>query len=194
MDWLHCFRIKLQSSRVRLFAVRTSLWATAEIECGILLSNPNKYSKYTRRFRNVIGSIRKIARTNLGKARQRLSCQKEGCLKSWKPLTVGQAVWLKRPKTWKFGPMWVWPYEIFQRLGVDYKIKNRAGKITVVHHDYLKLSHIPFGNGEVIPPSPASGDIQVVHNALQHHDVHTGEAVQHITFEKDNNYGLIGFG
>ena len=115
-----------------------------ELECGIPLSNPNKHSEYTRRFRNVIESIRKIARTNLGKARQRQGCQNEECLKSWKPFTVRQAVWLKRPKTWKFGPKWAEPYEISQRLGVDYKIKNRAGKVSVVHHDHLKLSHIPF--------------------------------------------------
>ena len=64
---------------------------------------------------------------------------------------VGQAVWLKRPKTWKFWPKWIGPFEIMQRMGVNYKIRSQVGKISVVHHDHLKISQIPFRNGQVIP-------------------------------------------
>ena len=48
--------------------------------------------------------------------------------------------------------------------GWEYKIKSirKVGKVSVVHHDHLKISHIPFGKGRVIPQTPESGDIQVV--------------------------------
>ena len=93
---------------------------------------------------------------------------------------VGQAVWLKRPKTWKFGPKWIGPFEIMQRMGVNYKIRSRVGKISVVHHDHLKISQIPFGNGQVIPQTPESGDIQVVQNVPERRNIDNGEVVGHI--------------
>ena len=36
------------------------------------------------------------------------------------------------------------------RLGVDYKIKSKEGKITVVHHDRLKRSYAPLNDRNVI--------------------------------------------
>ena len=48
-----------------------------------------------------------------------------------------------------------------QRMGVNYKIRSKVGKVSVAHHDHLKISHIPFGKGRVIQ-TPEFGDIQVV--------------------------------
>ena len=47
---------------------------------------------------------------------------------------------------------------------MNYKIRSKVGKVSVVHHDHLKVSQIPFGNGQVVPQTPESGDIQVVQN------------------------------
>ncbi len=101
-------------------------------------------------------------------------------MKTCKPYTVGQAVWLKRPKTWKFGPKWIGPYEIIQRMGVNYKIRNRTGRISVVHHDHLKSSVIPLGDGQVVPPTPESGDIQVAQNVPERRNFDNGEVVRHM--------------
>ena len=135
-----------------------------ELECGIPLTNPSKHSEYTRSFRSKIRSIREIPKVKIEKARKRQNRQNDGSNKTWKPFSVGQAVWLKRPKSWKFGPKWIGPHEIIQRMGVNYKIRCKVGKVSVVHHDHLKVSQIPFGNGQVFPQTPESGDIQVVLN------------------------------
>ena len=51
-----------------------------------------------------------------------------------------------------------------QKMGVNYKIRSKVGKISVVHHEHLKISQIPFRSGQVFPQTPESGDIQVVQN------------------------------
>ena len=75
---------------------------------------------------------------------------------------MAQAVWLKWPKQRKFGPMWVRPYKVLERLGVNYRIKRQDEKLSIVHHDNLKLSYIPSGNGQIVTPTPESGDLEVV--------------------------------
>ena len=47
-------------------------------------------------------------------------------------------------------------------LGVNYRIKWQDGKVSIVHHDNLKLSRIPSGNGQIVPPSPESGDLELI--------------------------------
>ena len=42
---------------------------------------------------------------------------------------------------------------------MNYKIRSKVGKVSVVHHDHLKVSQIPFGNGQVVSQTPESGDI-----------------------------------
>ena len=101
-----------------------------ELECGIPLANPSKHSEYTRSFRSKIRSIREIAKANIEKARNGQRRQNNERSKTWRPFTVGQAVWLKKPKTWKFEPKWIGPYEIMQRMGVNYKIKSKVGKVS----------------------------------------------------------------
>ena len=48
-------------------------------------------------------------------------------------------------------------------LGVDYKIKSKEGKITVVHHDHLKRGYAPLNDGKVICPARERGGNQVVY-------------------------------
>ena len=151
-----------------------------ELECGIPLTNPSKHSEYTRSFRSKIRSIREIAKANIEKARNRQRRQNDERSKTWRPFTVGQAVWLKKPKTWKFGPKWIGPYEIKQRMGVNYKIRSKVGKVSVVHHDNLKISQIPIGNGQVVPQTPESGDIRAVQNEPERRNDEIGEVVRHI--------------
>ena len=42
---------------------------------------------------------------------------------------------------------------------MNYKIRSKVGKVSVVHHDHLKVSQIPFGNGQVI--ATMLGDVGV---------------------------------
>ena len=69
-------------------------------------------------------------------------------------------------------------------MGVNYKIRSKVGKISVVHRDHLKVSQIPFGNGQVGPQTPESGDIQVVQNVPEprpeRRNDENGEVVRHI--------------
>ena len=129
-----------------------------------LQTRVNIPNTHARSFRSKIRSIREIAKVKIEKARKWQNRQNDERNKTWKPFSVGQAVWLKRPKSWKFGPKWIGPYEIIKRMGVNYKIRSKVGKVSVVHHDHLKVSQIPFGNLQVVPQTPESGDIQVVQN------------------------------
>ena len=61
---------------------------------------------------------------------------------------------------------------------------SKVGKVSVVHHDHLKVSQIPFGNGQVVPLIPESDDIQVVQNVPEPRpkrgDEENGEVARHI--------------
>ena len=132
-----------------------------ELEIGMPLSSPAQNTEYIHSTRRTLQDIHNIARSNLADNRARQDkCNAKST--SWKPYLAGQAVWLKRPKQWKFGPTWVGPYQVLERLGVNYRIKRQDGKVSIVHHDNLKLSRIPSGNGQIVPPTPESGDLEVV--------------------------------
>ena len=73
-------------------------------------------------------------------------------------------MYLRRPKKWKLGAKWIGPFEVVCRLGVDYKIKSKEGKITVVHHDRLKRGYAPLNEGNVICPARELGGDQVIYN------------------------------
>ena len=91
-----------------------------ELECGIpLIPTRVNIRNAQRSFRSKIRSTRKIAKVNLEQARKRPNRQNHERNKTWKPFIVSQAVWLKRLKSWKFGPKWIGPYEIMQRMGVQ---------------------------------------------------------------------------
>ena len=132
-----------------------------ELEIGMPLSNPAQNTEYIHSTRRMLQDIHNIARSNLADNRARQD-KRNAKSTSWKPYLAGQAVWLKRPKQWKFGPTWVGPYKVLERLGVNYRIKRQDGKVSIVHHDNLKLSRIPSGNGQIVPPTPESGDLEVV--------------------------------
>ena len=83
--------------------------------------------------------VRVITKVNLGKARNRQQRGNDIRLQKWRPFTPGETVYLRRPKKWKLGAKWIGPFEVVCGLGVDYKIKSKEGKITVVHHDHLKV-------------------------------------------------------
>ena len=42
-------------------------------------------------------------------------------------------------------------------MGVDYKIRSSKGKITVVHHDWLKRGYASVNGGNVVCPAPELG-------------------------------------
>ena len=137
-----------------------------EIELGIPLSNPSQHTDYTRSTCRKLQAIHTIACANLENSRKRQDKRNAAQHPCWKPFPQGQAVWLKRPKKWKFGPKWVGPYTVLERLGVNYKLKSQDGKISIVHHDNLKLSRIPCGKGKIVAPTPESGNFYVVEPLL----------------------------
>ena len=123
-------------------------------------------SEYVSDTRKALQDIREIARAHLHQARLHQAAHYNQRTPEWKPFEVGQTVWLKRPKHWKFGGKWVGPYEIISRTGVNYKIRAETGKEKVVHHNNLKPCSVPKGRGELVSPGRKTGDIQVVENEL----------------------------
>ena len=69
---------------------------------------------------------------------------------------------LKRPKGWKLGNKWVGPFRVVKRLGVNYRIVSKGGKVMVVHRDQLKYSYISFQAGEPVCPGREVGKFHVV--------------------------------
>ena len=137
-----------------------------ELELGLPLVNPMTQSEYVSDTRKALQDIREIARAHLHQARLHQAAHYNQRTPEWKPFEVGQTVWLKRPKHWKFGGKWVGPYEIISRTGVNYKIRAETGKEKVVHHNNLKPCSVPKGRGELVSPGRETGDIQVVENEL----------------------------
>lgn len=135
-----------------------------ELELGFPLVNPMTQSEYVSDTRKALQDIRDAARVHLHQAKRRQAAHYDKRTPEWKPLAVGQTVWLKRPKRWKFGGKWIGPYQIISRAGVNYKIKAESGKEKVVHHNNLKPCTVPKGRGELVSPNRETGDIQVVEN------------------------------
>ena len=73
---------------------------------------------------------------------------------------MGQSVWLRRPKSWKFGKRWVGPYRIQGKAGVNYVIRSKEGKDMVVHHNHVKACSIPFDEGETFCPVKESEEVE----------------------------------
>ena len=146
-----------------------------EIDLGVPLRNPSSQHEYCDSMRTHLQSVQNIAKSNL---RQSRDSQKSTGLSSgaWKPLSVGQAVWLRRPKPWKFGPRWVVAY-----FGVNYKIRSKAGKDVIVHHNNVKACSVPFSAGETFCPVPESEEVGFLTETLDTHVANTGGGVeQHV--------------
>lgn len=136
-----------------------------ELELGVSLTNPGILSDYSRSVRETLKEIRQLAKENLSQVRIRQMESSSSKVKSWSPYTVGQTVWLRRPKQWKLGPTWIGPYTILTRVGqVNYKVESDTGKISVVHHNHLKPYFAPTGPPNVFCPSREHGDLTIVEN------------------------------
>ena len=124
-----------------------------ELDLGVPIKNPCTQHEYSISVRRNLQNITQIARRQLEKSRSVAKQQfsaKNSC--SWSPLSVGQWVWLRRPKTWKFGRRWTGPYQIVSQLGVNYRLRSNVGKERVVHHNNVKACKVPYDQGEIVPP------------------------------------------
>eukprot|EP00794_Sanderia_malayensis_P002386 gene2386-biopygen1273 len=131
-----------------------------ELDLGLPLKNPQTHFEYSESLRTHLSSLQKIAQQNLARSRhdQRSRGPSHG---NWTPLSLGQSVWLRRPKSWKFGGRWVGPYEIISKQGVNYKIRSKDGKDMTVHHDNVKPCTVPFKLGEPFCPVRETGEITI---------------------------------
>eukprot|EP00794_Sanderia_malayensis_P018344 gene18344-biopygen12294 len=131
-----------------------------ELDLGLPLKNPVTQSEYSDSLWKHLHSIQKVAQKQLVESRtdQRATGPSEA---SWHPLQVGHSVWLRRPKTWKFGRRWICPYQILARNGVNYRVRSKDGKELVVHHNNVKACTVPFGKGEPFCPVKETVGIEV---------------------------------
>eukprot|EP00794_Sanderia_malayensis_P021472 gene21472-biopygen4070 len=133
-----------------------------ELDLSLPLKNPSDQSEYSQTIRQKLQSIKRTAQHNLDQSRARQKNYYDRRVTEWHPHPVGSSVWLRRPKTWKFGKRWLGPYEILENRGVNYCIRCADGKTKVVHHDNLKVSVMPSGRGEPHCPVTESAENQVV--------------------------------
>ena len=118
------------------------------------MKTPCTQHEYSASIRKNLQNITQIANSQLEKcrsvAKQQFSNKRSS---SWAPLPVGQSVWLHRPKTWKCGRRWIGLIKLFHSLGgVNYRIQSDEGKEKIVHHNNVKASRVPWGQGQIIPP------------------------------------------
>ena len=134
-----------------------------EIDLGLPLTNPGSQHEYSESVRSKLKTITELARRQLESSRanqRRVDSTKDS---NWTPLAVGRSVWLRRPKTWKFGRRWIGPYQIISHQGVNYKLRSREGKDIVVHHNNVKPCTIPFNMGEPSFPVREAEEMEIVH-------------------------------
>ena len=72
-------------------------------------------------------------------------------------------MWLQCPKHWKFGKRWRGPYKVLVHRGVNYQVKDKAGKTLNVHHNQLKLCTIPQDGARPTCPVSETGEIEIVY-------------------------------
>ena len=118
-----------------------------ELDLGMPLKNPCTQSEHSQSIRRSLQSLRQIAQQNLIASRSRQKRYYDQQLKEWAPYPVDSSVWLRRPKSWKFGRRWIGPYTVMSRKGVNYVIRSSDGKDKVVHHNNLKACLVPSGTG-----------------------------------------------
>ena len=134
-----------------------------EIDLGLPLTNPGSQHEYSESVRSKLKTITELARRQLKSSRanqRQVDSTKDS---NWTPLAVGRSVWLRRPKTWKFGRRWIGPYQIISHQGVNYKLCSREGKDIVVHHNNVKPCTIPFNMGEPSFPVREAEEMEIVH-------------------------------
>ena len=79
-----------------------------EIDLGLPLTNPCSQSEHTKSIRSALYSINNAAQSQLRKSRSKQQAQSSN-LQTWTPFVPEASVWLRRPKSWKFGRRWVGP-------------------------------------------------------------------------------------
>lgn len=148
-----------------------------ELDLGVPLKNPVSQSEYSDSIRKHLHSVQTVAQKHLVQSRS--TQQATGPSQAaWKPLVVGQSIWLRRPKTWKFGKRWVGPYQIQARNGVNYKIRSQEGKDLVVHHNNVKACSVPFDKGEASYPVKESAGIEFLPGGIEPDRGDMGEPVE----------------
>ena len=130
---------------------------------GLPLKNPSLQSEYARDLRKALSNVQRAAEEHLSKVRRHQQIQYDSqSRREWIPFVAGQWVWLRRPKHWKFGKRWRGPYKVLLQRGVNYKVKDKAGKTLNVHHNQLKLCTIPQDGSRPTCPVPETGEIEIV--------------------------------
>ena len=132
------------------------------LDLDIPLKNPSSQSDYSRSVRSAVHNIKVAAQNKLAASRFKQASSYDSNCRNWAPIPSGSSVWLRRPKTWKFGGKWVGPYEVLSRNGVTYKLRSKEGKEIVAHHNNLKECAIPANKGVPYCPVPENPDINIV--------------------------------
>jgi len=91
-----------------------------ELDLDIPLKHPCSQSEYSQSVRKVLHSLNHKARANLHQSRQKQQNSQSSVTNKWSPFIPGSSVWLRCPKSWKFGGRWIGPYEVLSRQGVYY--------------------------------------------------------------------------
>ena len=132
-----------------------------EVDLAVPLRNPTSQSDYTKSVRNVLKEVTPLAQTNLETARRKQASTYDKNRGTWKPFQPGSFVWMRRPKKWKSGRKWVWPYVVLSRFGVNYKLRSKTGNTFVSHHDQLKSCPVPADEGQPYWLVPEIPDVYV---------------------------------
>jgi len=132
------------------------------LELDLPLKNPSSQSDYSRSVRSAMHDIKVAAQNKLAASRRKQTRSYDSHRRKWVPFPSGSSVWLRRPKTWKFGGKWVGPYEVLSCKGVIYKLRSKEGKEVVAHHNNLKDCTIPADKGVPYWPVPENPDINIV--------------------------------
>ena len=73
-----------------------------EVDLGILIKHPGSQTEYSAAIRRHLHSMQKIDQDHLAKCSSKQKTMGNSST-TWQPLSVGQSVWLRSPKPWKFG-------------------------------------------------------------------------------------------
>ena len=130
-----------------------------EVDLGLPLKHPVSTTEYSESVRKYLRSVQEVAPKHLEQSSLKQKATGPSSAK-WQPLAVGQSVWVRRPKKWKFGRRWVGPYRTQGKAGVNYVLRSKEGKDMVVHHNNVKACSIPFEEGEIFCPVKESGEAE----------------------------------
>ena len=142
-----------------------------ELDLDIPLKHPFSQSEYSQSVRKVLHSLNHKVRGNVHQNRQKQQNSQSSVTNKWSPFIPGSSVWLRRPKSWKFGGRWIGPYEVLSRQGVNYRIGSKVGKEMVAHHDNLKLCVVSISQGVTVFPVPESMGINFAEGNTPAHQV-----------------------